>query len=489
MEHDQLWSIASSPEESRPLVAIGCRHIYFRNSNDGREERKIDLDEGSSVSRLAFVPGGKTLAAVCLNDGAIRLWHAADGRPLGSLTGKNQYVSQFAFSPDGKHLAATGQQGRLSVWDLATGRESESFATKGLADGALVFTPDGAAIAAKGGKANHIWDRNSGKDRIAVPEVHQESVQRSFSSTGVRTLLSGSDDRTVRLWDLQSASRRAGRQRAIFRHEGWVRAIAVSRNERWLAVRQSYPESGPVFLWHIPTGRPRRSFGSPAQGVHPTGLRLSDDGTALDVCWSDGSLRSYEMVTIQERTVVQPAILRPPLQFPGIFAKSEMFSNNGRLIALLGHKGGGIHVAQLENGKELFELARGGAAAFSPDSKILAIVDRPQSKMIELADGRSRSDLRDSDAVNHLVDSRTGKEFRRSCCRRVPSSKPSRFHPTARPWPLARAGTVGKSASTMSATAARSGRSPNRAVRMGRSRFHSPPAAIGLWPGCPIRRS
>ncbi len=320
IQEDRLWSIASSSDESKPLVAVGGRCITIYNPIDGREQRKIESDGGSYVSSLAFSPDGKTLAAVWGNVNAVRLWNAADGRLLGKLTGKNEYLRQIAFSPDGKHLAATGQQGHLSLWELSTGLESEPFATDGLADGPLAFSPDGRAIATRGGKALHIWDRSSGKDRLAMPEAHQESVQALLFLDGGKALISGSDDRTVRLWDMDATAGRAGRQRRVFRHQGWTRAIAVSRNEQWLAVGQSYPENGPVCLWHLPTGKLRRTFASPVEGLHPIGVRFANEGTALEVCWSDGSLRSWDTVTAQERTVVQPAIPGHGPRFPGDFA-------------------------------------------------------------------------------------------------------------------------------------------------------------------------
>ena len=386
--------------------------ISICNAIDGREQRKIELNGGSYVSSLAFTPDGKTLASVLGNVYAVRLWNAVDGRLLGKLTGRNQYLRQVSFSSDGKHLAATGQRGHLSLWELATGLESEPFATEGLADGPLAFSPDGRAIATRGGKALHIWDRSSSKDRLAMPEAHQESVQALLFLDGGKALISGSDDRTVRLWDLDATAGRAGRQRRVFRHQGWTRAIAVSRNEQWLAVGQSYPEDGPVSLWHVPTGKLRRTFASPVEGLHPIGVRFANEGTALEVCWSDGSLRRWDTVTAQERTVVQPAIPGPRPRFPGNFARTAVFSQDGRLMALLGNMRGGLHVADLESGKQLFERGRSNAVALTQDGHILGIVERGPAKSIKMADGRTRGDPRDSGNVIRLVDGRTGKVLR-----------------------------------------------------------------------------
>jgi WD40 repeat protein len=38
----------------------------------------------------------------------VRLWDAADGSPLPSLTGHADWVHAVAFAPDGRHLASAG---------------------------------------------------------------------------------------------------------------------------------------------------------------------------------------------------------------------------------------------------------------------------------------------------------------------------------------------------------------------------------------------
>jgi WD40 repeat protein len=410
-EH-QLWAIASCGDVSSPLVVVGGEQIHVYRVADGRVERMIKVEEGRFVGHLTSSPDGRTIAAVCGNEAAIRLWNAADGRLLGQLTGKNQLVRRFAFSPDGNHLAATGQQGHLSLWDLETGVETEPFATEGLAEGPLAFSPDGGTIAARGGKALHLWDRATGRDRLAMPEAHQESVQALAFLGGGKTLVSASDDRTVRLWNLDASRVPVGRQRMVFRHQGWTRVIAVSRNEQWLAVGQSYPEDGPVSLWHLPTGKLRRTFATPAEGLHPVGVRFAEEGTSLDVCWSDGSMRRWDTATTQERKAVHPAFPGPRGQFPGNFARSAVFSNDGRLMALLGNMGGGAHVADLETGKQLYELPGANVVAFSPDGSRLAILDHSRPRLRKLADGRTLNDLRFSDTTIHLADARTGRDVR-----------------------------------------------------------------------------
>jgi WD40 repeat protein len=174
-----------------------------------------------------------------------------------------KHVSAISFSPDGTALATTLQTGNLVVWDLKSGRELQPFPTCTLADGPLAFSPDGSTIATSGGGPTlHFWDRTTGKDRLATPDAHDDIVAALLFLGKGETLVSGSDDRTVRIWDLDGSPARAARVRTVLRHRGWVRTMAVSPDETLLASGTSYPAENSVYLWDLKTGEKRRTISS-----------------------------------------------------------------------------------------------------------------------------------------------------------------------------------------------------------------------------------
>jgi WD40 repeat protein len=74
---------------------------------------------------LAAAPDGNVLSAG--NDRVIRLWSAADGKPVREFTGHENYVFSLAVAPDGKTFVSGDLFGKANQWDLASGELVRTF--------------------------------------------------------------------------------------------------------------------------------------------------------------------------------------------------------------------------------------------------------------------------------------------------------------------------------------------------------------------------
>jgi WD40 repeat protein len=197
---------------------------------DLRSGKQLFECGGSSESTYftQFSPDSKTLGTIVWtrangsgNDNepniAIRLWDVPSQKETLTLkgpahAGENFQPHCFTFSPNGRHLAATGYEdgkgGIVRIWDLA-GKE-ESWRLEGESNGRKVprvfgFTPDSKAIAALEGGKIKLWDLGT-KQAKAVVDYPKACAVLDFSPDN-RYLIAGTrhelpGPKKLQMWEL-----------------------------------------------------------------------------------------------------------------------------------------------------------------------------------------------------------------------------------------------------------------------------------------------
>ena len=157
----------------------------------------------SKCYALAWSPDGSQLAAG-FGDGTIRVWSADTwAEPPRPMAGHRLDVISVAWSPDGRRLASGSRDGSVGVWDIEAGKRLHSY--KGDRDvWSVVWSPNGRHIM-WGDQSRNVNIRDtSGADEEVALEGHSNDVNTLAFSPNGSQLASGSDDRTVRLWNLKS---------------------------------------------------------------------------------------------------------------------------------------------------------------------------------------------------------------------------------------------------------------------------------------------
>jgi len=150
------------------------------------------------ATSISFSPDGRTIAAAGadLSNAEIRLWdvEAGTARILGQST---RQITSVAFFPDGKHLVSGSWDETVRVWNVQTG-ETRILGENCSCISHLTISTAGDRIAATSLDGRiRVWDLETRRSR----NVGQCNGVNAISFINDdHSLVTGSDDGTVRLW-------------------------------------------------------------------------------------------------------------------------------------------------------------------------------------------------------------------------------------------------------------------------------------------------
>jgi len=150
------------------------------------------------ATSISFSPDGRTIAAAGadLSNAEIRLWdvEAGTARILGQST---RQITSVAFFPDGKHLVSGSWDETVRVWNIQTG-EARILGENCSCISHLTISTAGDRIAATSLDGRiRVWDLETRRSRNVGQCYGVNAI--SFINDD-HSLVTGSDDGTVRLW-------------------------------------------------------------------------------------------------------------------------------------------------------------------------------------------------------------------------------------------------------------------------------------------------
>lgn len=269
----------------------------------------VDAHE-NTIFALAYSSDGERIATGSL-DGTIKVWDAARGHLLATLTGHEQRVWGLSFSPDGALLASAGWDNKALIWDVQSGALKWTAQHEGSVNWAL-FSPDGQRLATAGSdKAVKLWTVDSGQ-LVATLTHPARLISGAFSPDGTH-LATGSSRGETRYWRLATGEL----VHATKAPAGLVSSVAFSPDGRVLG---SATSAGTAHLLTIESGETRTLNGH-SSGVNR--IRFSPDGTRL--------LTASEDKTIKVWSAAKGALVRDLKGHTGGVTDAH-FSADGRRI-------------------------------------------------------------------------------------------------------------------------------------------------------------
>jgi tRNA A-37 threonylcarbamoyl transferase component Bud32 len=289
-----------------------------------REARAVLKGHAGPVLSLAWM----AVLASGSQDGTVKLWGVAGGRPLATLGGgRKASALALAFSPDGKNLVSSDGQ-TLHVWDPVAFTERTQFDTThpatvralafdfrssnqvqtvgddnswqwwGIQDSkrwGIRYLPVEAWSVACSAQADHfavgLANGTVHCSNHAMKEEfnhlgHRGPVKALTYSPNGRLLASGGADGVIKLWDVATGKD----QGTLEGHKGAVESLAFSPDGKTLA---SASADGTVRLWGVVSGKEKASLPG-----HPRGtgaVAFSPDGKTLAAGEFDGTVRLWDL--------------------------------------------------------------------------------------------------------------------------------------------------------------------------------------------------
>jgi len=298
----EVYDLALSPDGSTVAAAASDGVVRLWDVGSNWTLRELAGHTGA-VLRVAFDSSGSTLFSAG-RDGVIRLWDVASGQVETELkVPEEESLNDASLAADGATLATIGEDGVVRVWDLAAGEVRQSIGPNEHTKRAVAISPDGALVAAGDGENIQVWDASSGEpvqrlegyweDETTQEDWlgHEGEVTALDFSPDAELLVSGSADKSIVFWDVESGEVRwtgeghfAALNKLVFNQEGDAvlsgSADAKAKN------------------WRMPGGKVSSTFVGHLGAVNA--VAYGPDQASILSAGDDGSVRAWDTINTSE---------------------------------------------------------------------------------------------------------------------------------------------------------------------------------------------
>jgi WD40 repeat protein len=185
------------------------------------------------VRSVAFSPNDDLLASGS-RDNTIKLWNVSSGALLKNIPVEtSDGLYSVTFSPDGIQLASGGDFS-MNLWNIPSGIEERSYLTNFTDIYSVIFSPDGSMLISGSSSPDpsvKFWDLNKRTQLLPSLNGHSRSTNSVVISFDGKIVASGSNDDTVKFWDVKNKKI----LRTLTHHIGDVISVAFSQNGKIFA--------------------------------------------------------------------------------------------------------------------------------------------------------------------------------------------------------------------------------------------------------------
>ena len=299
-DFDLIQSLRFRPDGDM-LATGGYRTVKLWERN--RNARQHEFTGLASPALSVAVSADGKWAAVGEESGQIQLLNVAEGTVAETLTGHTGPVRGLAFTKENMQLVSTSEDAHVIVWNLAEKKELGKLKTPSALHAVALLDGDKRVATAGADQIIRIWelaaittpaaaaaDAATAEPQPAVELKGHTGVITSLASFGDASarLVSGSEDGTVRVWDVAGA-----KQAQSLAHGGPVRAVAARVDGSRLA---SVGANNVAKLWAA-DGKQIAEF----KGDFRARIRVDDATRTVSLATKEIDATKAELKAVQDR--------------------------------------------------------------------------------------------------------------------------------------------------------------------------------------------
>ncbi|KAG8952076.1 hypothetical protein FRC03_012274 [Tulasnella sp. 419] len=277
-----VFSITFSPDGTQ-LASTSDQDVILWNYESRSISRRLKGSTGDLLC-VAFSPHGRFVVAGCAT-GEVITWDIISGSQIDIFSGHTGPVMSVAISPDGSRIVTGSSDHTATVWDMSSCWENDkrNSVTNQISHmDRAELPPDDNPLVSSTDNTNVALSDIGRHSLIHIPKGHRERVTTVAFSADGRYVASGSDDKTIIVWDTES-----GEPIKTLNVGSQVVFLEFSLDGRYLVAACGDLEDPALEMWTVEVSRPWQSStimlgkimevlsGSPAGGSPPSGTYLA----------------------------------------------------------------------------------------------------------------------------------------------------------------------------------------------------------------------